>query len=38
MKLGNVVGSLLAGVLGFVALHYTLPKTASPDANPQPED
>lgn len=37
-KLGIVVGSLLAGVLGFVALHYTLPKTASPDANPQPED
>lgn len=31
-KLGIVVGSLLAGVLGFVALHITLPRTASPDA------
>ncbi|MDE6285408.1 MAG: Na+/H+ antiporter NhaA, partial [Muribaculaceae bacterium] len=31
-KLGIVVGSLLAGVLGFVALHYTLPRTASPDS------
>lgn len=31
-KLGIVVGSLLAGVLGFTALHYTLPRTASPDS------
>lgn len=31
-KLGIVVGSILAGVLGFVALHITLPRTASPDA------
>ncbi len=31
-KLGIVVGSLLAGLLGFVAMHFTLPRTASPDA------
>ncbi len=37
-KLGIVVGSLLAGVLGFVALHYTLPRTASPDALPATEE
>ncbi|MDE6541668.1 MAG: Na+/H+ antiporter NhaA, partial [Muribaculaceae bacterium] len=31
-KLGIVVGSLLAGVLGFIALHATLPRTAAPDS------
>ena len=29
-KLGIVVGSLLAGVLGYLALHATLPKTPQP--------
>ncbi len=28
-KIGIVVGSFLAGILGFVLLHFTLPKTAS---------
>jgi len=37
-KLGIVVGSLLAGILGFVAMHYTLPRTASPDAFAHTED
>ena len=37
-KLGIVVGSLLAGVLGFLAMHYTLPRTASPDAVAHAED
>ena len=37
-KLGIVVGSLLAGVLGFLALHHTLPRTASPDAHPAVDD
>ena len=37
-KLGIVVGSLLAGVLGFLAMHYTLPRTASPDAVAPAED
>ncbi len=31
-KLGIVVGSLLAGIAGFVILHYTLPKGVAPDA------
>lgn len=29
-KLGIVVGSLLAGILGFIILHYTLPKGQAP--------
>ena len=33
-KLGIVVGSVLAGVLGFVVLHFTLPKQAA-DAEPE---
>lgn len=36
-KLGIVCGSLLAGLLGFIAMHFTLPRTASPDAL-RPED
>lgn len=31
-KLGIVVGSVLAGVAGFVILHFTLPKGEAPDA------
>ncbi len=31
-KLGIVVGSLLAGIIGFVWLHYTLPHGEAPDA------
>ena len=31
-KLGIVIGSLVSGILGFIWLHYTLPKTAAPDA------
>ena len=31
-KLGIVAGSLLAGISGFVILHYTLPHTPAPDA------
>lgn len=31
-KLGIVVGSVIAGLIGFVWLHYTLPHTPAPDA------
>lgn len=31
-KLGIVLGSLLSGIIGFIWLHFTLPKTAAPDA------
>lgn len=31
-KLGIVVGSVVAGLIGFIWLHYTLPKSAAPDA------
>lgn len=31
-KLGIVVGSLLAGIIGFIWLHYTLPHGEAPDA------
>lgn len=31
-KLGIVVGSLISGIIGFIWLHYTLPKTPAPDA------
>lgn len=31
-KLGIVIGSLLSGIIGFIWLHFTLPKTAAPDA------
>lgn len=31
-KLGIVAGSLIAGILGFTILHYTLPKGEAPDA------
>lgn len=31
-KLGIVAGSLIAGVTGFVILHYTLPRGIAPDA------
>lgn len=31
-KLGIVVGSLIAGIGGFLLLHYTLPKAPAPDA------
>ena len=34
-KLGIVVGSLLAGIIGFIALHHFLPKGA---ADPEPVD
>lgn len=37
-KLGIVVGSLAAGILGFIAMHFTLPRTASPDAVVQAEE
>lgn len=37
-KLGIVVGSVLAGVLGFIAMHLTLPRTASPDAAEKTEE
>ncbi len=30
-KLGIVIGSLLSGIIGFIWLHYTLPKTPAPD-------
>lgn len=30
-KLGIVLGSLISGIIGFIWLHFTLPKTASPD-------
>ena len=30
-KLGILVGSLVAGILGWVALHFTLPKEAQDD-------
>lgn len=32
-KLGILVGSLLAGILGWVALHFSLPKEPHPDEN-----
>jgi len=32
-KLGIVAGSLLAGISGFIILHYTLPRTPAPDAD-----
>lgn len=32
-KLGIVLGSLVSGIIGFIWLHYTLPKEASPDAD-----
>ena len=32
-KLGILVGSLLAGILGWVALHFSLPKEPQPDDN-----
>lgn len=31
-KLGIVLGSLISGVIGFIWLHFTLPKTPAPDA------
>ena len=31
-KLGIVIGSLLSGLIGFVWLHFTLPKAPAPDA------
>lgn len=31
-KLGIVIGSLLSGLIGFIWLHFTLPKDAAPDA------
>lgn len=31
-KLGIVIGSLIAGIAGFVILHYTLPNGEAPDA------
>ena len=31
-KLGIVAGSLIAGIAGFVWLHFTLPKGVAPDA------
>lgn len=30
-KLGIVLGSLISGIIGFIWLHFTLPKTPSPD-------
>lgn len=30
-KLGIVIGSLLSGLIGFIWLHFTLPKAAAPD-------
>lgn len=30
-KLGIVVGSLISGIIGFIWLHYTLPKGVAPD-------
>ncbi|MDE7466978.1 MAG: Na+/H+ antiporter NhaA [Muribaculaceae bacterium] len=30
-KLGIVIGSLLSGIIGFIWLHFTLPKEAAPD-------
>ncbi len=32
-KLGILFGSLLAGILGWVALHFSLPKESQPDEN-----
>lgn len=32
-KLGILVGSLLAGILGWIALHFSLPKEPQPDEN-----
>ncbi len=32
-KLGIVLGSLISGIIGFIWLHFTLPKTPSPDAD-----
>lgn len=32
-KLGILVGSLLAGILGWMALHFSLPKEPQPDEN-----
>lgn len=32
-KLGILVGSLLAGILGWVAMHFSLPKEPQPDEN-----
>lgn len=31
-KLGIVIGSLLSGIIGFIYLHFTLPKGIAPDA------
>ena len=31
-KLGILVGSILAGLIGFIWLHFTLPKGEAPDA------
>ncbi len=31
-KLGIVLGSLISGAIGFIWLHFTLPKTPAPDA------
>lgn len=31
-KIGIVLGSLISGIIGFVWLHFTLPKTPAPDA------
>ncbi|MDE6280066.1 MAG: Na+/H+ antiporter NhaA, partial [Paramuribaculum sp.] len=31
-KLGIVIGSLVSGVLGYIWLHYTLPKTPQDDS------
>lgn len=31
-KLGIVVGSIIAGLIGFIWLHYTLPHGEAPDA------
>lgn len=37
-KLGIVIGSLLSGLIGFVWLHFTLPKEAAPDTAETEED
>lgn len=37
-KLGIVCGSLLSGLIGFIWLHFTLPKGAAPDAVDTSED
>ena len=36
-KLGILVGSLLAGILGWTALHFTLPKEAADPADSDPD-